>query len=65
MEQKLTPLVSVFKSFRLQHNPIGLDLELLNQPLKDTPESPRSTVPGASSFGVSPGPDSVVLGTAL
>ena len=47
------------------YNPIGLDLELPNEPLKDTPESPRSAAPGASSFRVSPGSSSAALGPAL
>ena len=33
--------------------------------LKDSPESPLSSVPGASSFRVAPGTDSAALGTAL
>ena len=41
---------------------IGLDLELLNQTLKDTPESPRSQAPGECRFRVFPGPSSAALG---
>ena len=56
------------KLFHQPYNPIGLDLELLNHPLEDAPESPRAGAPGAtgaSSFRVSPGDDSAALGPAL
>ena len=43
---------------------MGLDLELLNQPLKVTPKGPHSAVPERPSFRVSPGPDSTALGPA-
>ena len=46
-------------------SPIGLSLEPLSQPLKVTPEGPRSVVPGHPSFRASPGPDSAALGPAL
>ena len=47
------------------YNPIGLDLEMLNDPVKDPPEGPRSEAPGASRFRVYPKPNSAALGPAL
>ena len=44
------------------YNSIGLDLELLNYPLT---ESPRSEAPEAPRFRVSLGPNSAALGPAL
>ena len=42
---------------RQPHNPIGLDLELPNQPQKVRPEGPRSVIPERSTYKSYPGPD--------
>ncbi len=65
-QNTLLVLARLLEGFTHQpYNPVGLDLELLNQPLKNAPESPRTMGPGASSFRVSPGPDSAALGPAI
>ena len=47
------------------HSPIGLDLELLNQPLKSTPKVPVERSPERLTSRVSLGAGSAALGPAL
>ena len=44
---------------------MGLDLELLIQPLRAAPEGPRSEGPGASRLRLSPGPNPAAPDPAL
>ena len=50
------------------YNPVGLDVELLNQPLKVTPKNPHVVLTRSNlrlSLGLFLGPDSAALGSAL